>query len=198
MRQGPEIWIRGPVAGPEPLPPPAAADALPATGAPPAPDMPPAPGAPLPPAQAPAPVQAPAAAHAPGFSWIGAHGGAGVSTLAGVYGGRDCGQNWPGPGDPPSVLLVARTHAAGLTAAGRAVEEFRLGRAPAGVRLDAVVLVADAPGRLPRPLAQRVRLLESAVDVHRVPWVPAWRLDGTQDAPPRGTESLVSRVRRAH
>ncbi|RDD86270.1 DUF6668 family protein [Streptomyces parvulus] len=189
MRQGPEIWIRGPVAAPEPLPTPAAADAPPEPGAPPELGAPPAPGMP------PVPGTPPAPAPAPGFSWIGAHGGAGVSTLAGVYGGRDCGQSWPGPGDPPSVLLVARTHAAGLTAAGRAVEEFRLGRAPAGVRLDSVVLVADAPGRLPRPLAQRVRLLESAVDVHRVPWVPAWRLDGTQDGPPRGTESLVSRVR---
>ncbi|MFD5801828.1 DUF6668 family protein [Streptomyces sp. NPDC127020] len=169
MRQGPEIWIRGPVAAPE------SPDRGPA-----APEMP----------------RGPSPAEAPGFSWIGVHGGAGVTTLAGVFGGQDCGQGWPGPGDPSSVLLVARTHAAGLTAVGRAVEEFRLGRAPTGVGLDSVVLVADAPGRLPRPLAQRVRLLESAVDVHRVPWVPAWRLDGTHEGPPRGTESLVRRTRR--
>ncbi|MFE0201890.1 DUF6668 family protein [Streptomyces sp. NPDC058985] len=169
MRQGPEIWIRGPAAAPEP----------PHRG-PTAPEMP----------------RNPSPAEAPGFSWIGVHGGAGVTTLAGVFGGQDCGRGWPGPGDPSSVLLVARTHAAGLTAVGRAVEEFRLGRAPTGVGLDSVVLVADAPGRLPRPLAQRVRLLESAVDVHRVPWVPAWRLDGAHKGPPRGTESLVRRTRR--
>ncbi|MFD0255301.1 hypothetical protein ACFVGX_30825 [Streptomyces sp. NPDC127113] len=169
MRQGPEIWIRGPVAAPE-LP-----DRGPIT-----PEVP----------------RDPAPAELAGFSWIGVHGGAGVTTLAGVFGGQDCGRGWPGPGDPSSVLLVARTHAAGLTAVGRAVEEFRLGRVPTGVGLDSVALVADAPGRLPRPLAQRVRLLESAVDVHRVPWVPAWRLDGAHEGPPRGTESLVRRTRR--
>ncbi|WP_217170222.1 DUF6668 family protein [Streptomyces sp. AC512_CC834] len=161
MRQGPEIWIRGPVTVPEP----------------PAPEPPPA-------------------SLARHHSWVGTHGGAGVSTLAAVYGGHDCGRRWPGPADPPSVLLVARTHAAGLVAVARGVEDFRRGRAPAGVDLDSVVLVADAPGRLPRPLAQRVRLLESTVDVHRVPWVPAWRLGEVDAGPPRGTDSLCRLTRR--
>lgn len=163
MRQGPEIWIRGPVTVPEP----------------------PSPA----PSPASSPVPSPAGARR--FSWVGTHGGAGVSTLATVYGGRDCGRRLPGPGDPPSVLLVARTHAAGLAAVVRAVEDFRRGRTPAGADLDSVVLVADAPGRLPRPLAQRVRLLEATVDVHRVPWVSAWRLGEVDGAPPRGTDSLV-------
>ncbi|NEB17963.1 hypothetical protein G3I46_15805, partial [Streptomyces coelicoflavus] len=69
MRQGPGIWIRGPVTAPEP----------------------------------------PGTVTARRFSWVGAHGGAGVSTLAAVYGGQDCGRGWPGPADPASVLLVART-----------------------------------------------------------------------------------------
>ncbi|MEU2596199.1 hypothetical protein [Streptomyces hirsutus] len=65
MRQGPEIWIRGPVGVPEPGPP------------------------------------EPAHVHAPArrFSWVGTHGGAGVSTLAAVHGGHDSGRAWPGPGD---------------------------------------------------------------------------------------------------
>jgi hypothetical protein len=159
MRQGPEIWIRGPVTVPEP------------------------------------PAPEPPTSGARHFSWVGTHGGAGVSTLVAVYGGHDCGRRWPGPADPPSVLLVARTHAAGLAAAARAVEDFRHRRTPAGLDLDSVVLVADAPGRLPRPLAQRVKLLQSAVDVHRVPWVPAWRLGGIDADPPRGTESLVRLTR---
>ncbi len=158
MRQGPEIWLRGPVTAPEPPP--------------------------LAPSGAPRP------------SWVGVHGGAGVSTLAAVYGGRDCGRRLPGPGDTAPVLLVARTHAAGLAAAARAVEDFRHGRTPAGLALGAVVLVADAPGRLPRPLAQRVKGLESAVDVHRVPWVPAWRLGEREHRPPKGTESLTRLVHR--
>jgi hypothetical protein len=67
-----------------------------------------------------------AAATARRYSWVGTHGGAGVSTLAAVYGGHDCAGNWPGPDDPRSVLLVARTHACGLAAALR-----RLGALPA-------------------------------------------------------------------
>ncbi|MFI6807595.1 DUF6668 family protein [Streptomyces luteogriseus] len=156
MRQGPEIWLRGPVTTPEPVPP--------------------------------EPAHAHAAARR--FSWVGTHGGAGVTTLAAVYGGHDCGRSWPGPGDPPSVLLVARTHAAGLDTVAGVVELFRHGRAPHGLDLDAVVLVADAPGRLPRPLAQRVRALESVIDVYRVPWVPSWRL-GEPGHPPRETGALA-------
>jgi hypothetical protein len=131
------------------------------------------------------------------FSWVGTHGGAGVSTLAAVYGGHDSGRAWPGAGAPPSVLLVARTHAAGLDTVAGAVEVFRRGQAPPELDLDAVVLVADAPGRLPRPLAQRVRALESVIDVYRVPWVPAWRL-GELGRPPRETQALARLTGAAH
>ena len=128
------------------------------------------------------------------FSWIGLHGGAGVTTLATVYGGQDCGRNWPGPHDPRSVLLVARTHASGLATVPGALDLFRRGAAPQGLDLEGVVLVADAPGRLPRPLAERVSALESVIDVYRVPWVPDWRLGdppGPPAPPPRQTEALA-------
>ncbi|WP_411149736.1 DUF6668 family protein [Streptomyces sp. A30] len=127
----------------------------------------------------------------PRHSFVGAHGGAGTSTLARVYGGHDCGRDWPGPAAPRSVVLVARTHASGLSAALHTLELFRRGEAPPGLGLDAVVLVADAPGRLPRPLAQRIKVIDSAIDVHRVPWVPAWRLGDLTGTPPRETEALV-------
>ncbi|WAZ23436.1 hypothetical protein STRCI_004777 [Streptomyces cinnabarinus] len=125
------------------------------------------------------------------YSWVGTHGGAGVTTLSRVYGGHDCGRAWPGPGDPRSVLLVGRTHAAGLDAVLRAVADFRREPPPDGLDLDAVVLVADAPGRLPRPLAQRMKAIESVIDVYRVPWVQSWRLGRTEGPPPRETEALA-------
>lgn len=157
VQQGPEIWIRGPVAVPEE-------------------PRPPAPPAGITPRR---------------YSWVATHGGAGVTTLASVYGGHDCGRDWPGPGDPQSVLLVGRTHAAGLDAVLRALEAFRYGQVPPRLDLDAVVLVADAPGRLPRPLVQRVKAIEGVIDVYRVPWVQAWRLGETDGRPPRETEALA-------
>ena len=161
-RRGPEIWLRGPV------------DDGPRAGTPAAPGR---------------VSSIPASPRR--FSWVATHGGASVTTLTAVYGGQDCGRDWPGPQDPPSVLLVARTHAAGLASALRAVEVFRRGAAPAGLDLDAVVLVADAPGRLPRELAAYVKAIESVIDVYRVPWVPAWRLGDPSGEPPRETEALV-------
>ncbi|GGS12047.1 hypothetical protein GCM10010269_58910 [Streptomyces humidus] len=159
--RGPEIWIRGPVTVPDPGPAPTPAPYASTTATP------------------------------RRFSWVAAHGGAGSSTLAAVYGGHDSGRAWPGAGDPPSVLLVARTHAAGLESVLRTLEVFRRGEAPAGLDLDSVVLVADAPGRLPRPLAQRVRTIESIIDVYRVPWVTDWRLGDLGGSPPRETAPLT-------
>ncbi|GED85426.1 DUF6668 family protein [Streptomyces sp. 6-11-2] len=164
VRPGPEIWVRGPVTD-------ARAEADGWEGRPERPA-----GRPVTPRR---------------FSWLATHGGAGTTTLAAVYGGHDCGRAWPGPGAPESVLLVARTHAAGLDAVTRALEVFRGGEAPAGLDLDAVVLVADAPGRLPRRLAQRVKPIESVIDVYRVPWVEAWRLGDLSGAPPRESEPLA-------
>ena len=167
-RQGPEIWLRGPV------------------------PLPPDPGTPSP-SSIPTGIPAGTATATPRrrFSWVATHGGTGVTTLASVYGGQDCGRDWPGPEDPPSILLVARTHAAGLAAVARALEVFRRGEAPAGLDLDAVVLVADAPGRLPRQLTPYVKAIESVIDVYHVPWVPAWRIGDLTAAPPRETEALT-------
>ncbi|WP_446046163.1 DUF6668 family protein [Streptomyces olivaceus] len=125
-----------------------------------------------------------------------AHGGAGASTLARALGGADVGRRWPDParGEPGQVLLVARTHNEGTRAASQALNALRKGEHPVGVELLAVVLVADAPGRLPRPLGRRVRVLRSAAKVHRVPWVPAWRLGDETDQLPRAVRALARTV----
>lgn len=127
------------------------------------------------------------------FAWVATHGGAGATTLATVFGGHDTGRNWPRPdhGEPASVLLVARTHAAGLDAVSHTLDIFRRGAAPPGLDLDAIVLVADAPGRLPRQLTQRIKVISSVIDVYRVPWVPAWRTGDLDGPPPRDCEQLA-------
>ncbi|MEU2730135.1 DUF6668 family protein [Streptomyces griseoviridis] len=129
-------------------------------------------------------------------SWVNAHGGAGASTLAREFGGTDLGRRWPDParGEPGRVLLVARTHAAGMRAASRALDALRKEDHPPGIDLVALVLVADAPGRLPITLGRRVRVLRSATRVHRLPWVPAWRVGKKVSGPPRAVRALSDLV----
>ncbi|MYS51699.1 hypothetical protein GTW46_16815, partial [Streptomyces sp. SID6013] len=109
-------------------------------------------------------------------------------------GGVDGGRTWPRPeqGEPDGVLLVGRTHAAGLQAVSRALDVFRRGEQPPGLELVAVVLVADAPGRLPRPLHQRIKVIGSVADVYRVPWTPAWRTGDLNVPAPKETAALAA------
>ncbi|AVH61231.1 MULTISPECIES: DUF6668 family protein [Streptomyces] len=161
---GPEIWVRGPVGGETE-------------------------------ARRPQEEERPGrgAVSARRFAWVATHGGAGASTLAAVFGGHDAGRSWPRPdqGEPGSVLLVGRTHAAGLDAVSHTLDIFRRGDAPPGLDLDAIVLVADAPGRLPRQLTQRIKVIGSVIDVYRVPWMPAWRTGDLTVPLPRETAPLA-------
>ncbi len=177
-RQGPEIWLRGPVS----------LDDGPHAGAPETPERPSSIPTGIPthipasPAASPGwpPTAAPASPPSPPST--------AARTAAAT--GR--------PRRTPSILLVARTHAAGLAAVTRALELFRRGEAPPGLDLDAVVLVADAPGRLPRQLAQHIKTIESVIDVYRVPWVPSWRLgDLTGPRPGRQTPCPASQAQSA-
>ena len=64
--------------------------------------------------------------------WLGAHGGAGESTLEELFSGsRAAGHSWPVTAAnvaPARVVLVARTHAHGLRAAQSAIREWAAGR----------------------------------------------------------------------
>ncbi|MEV6317820.1 hypothetical protein [Streptomyces sp. NPDC051776] len=75
-------------------------------------------------------------------SWVGAHGGAGASTLAGLLGGPDGGRRRPDPpqGEAGHMVLLARTHAAGPPAAGRILESLQKGQHPPGLERVAVTL----------------------------------------------------------
>jgi len=125
-----------------------------------------------------------------------AHGGSGASTLAGLCPGLVEVPGWPEDGSVP-VVVVCRSNAAGLVAAGRLLHDHR------DMPALGVVVVADASGRLPRLLARRVRLLDGvAGTVWRMPWVEEWRRRGPSSGlPPPGVvrvlEQLTAAVRAA-
>jgi len=138
----------------------------------------------------------PGQAPPPEIVLVGAHGGAGVTTLAGLLRPAwDMGTvRRLGPGRGPlrpagrPVLLVTRNT---VTASGRAVAAARL-LGEQGVPVAVLAVVGDG---LPEPAEARYRfrVLEGRVGaVVRVPFVPAFRLA----ADPRSV-ALPRRVRRA-
>ena len=73
------------------------------------------------------------------------------------------------------MVLVARTHAYGLRAAQSAIREWAAGDVE--VLLLGLVLLADAPGRLPHALRQLAGLIAGGVPaVWSLPWIEAWRV----------------------
>ncbi|WAX78897.1 DUF6668 family protein [Streptomyces sp. KMM 9044] len=130
------------------------------------------------------------------IGWVKAHGGAGASSLADALGGVDVGARWPEParGEPRRVMLVGRTSARGLRSVSQALGALKDGKAPQGIDLLGVVLVADAPGRLPLSLLRRIRVVRSVTHVHRVPWIPAWRVGGQPTYLPRQLSALADLV----
>ncbi|MET7299619.1 DUF6668 family protein [Embleya sp. NPDC005575] len=114
--------------------------------------------------------------------WLGCHGGAGVGMLSATFpDGRDADRHWPVPGDgtSTSVLLVARTNVPGLRAAQTAARQWASGGVPQ-VRLLGLVAVADAPGTLPKPLRDLLKLVAGAFPrTWAVPWMEPWRFGET-------------------
>lgn len=137
-----------------------------------------------------------------GVWWLGVHGGAGESTLEQLFSGSQAaGHEWPV--SPPEVararvVLVARTNAGGLRAAQCAIRDWVT--ASLAVQVLGLVLIADAPGRLPRPLRDLAALVGGGVPkVWWLPWVQAWRA-GQQpaaDNAPRQARRLLADLRRA-
>jgi len=113
---------------------------------------------------------------APFWAWVGAHGGAGVTTLSqAVPGGVDLGRKLPleeGLSDLPAVV-VCRSNARGLEAAR---DIAAMGAAT--TTLLGLVVVADMPERKrPKLLADSLYLTRGAfAATWEMPWVPAWRL----------------------
>ncbi|MFI6347466.1 hypothetical protein [Streptomyces sp. NPDC050560] len=91
-------------------------------------------------------------------------------------------------------MIVGRTSASGLRSVSRVLRALDEGKAPPQIELIGVVLIADAPGRLPLSLLRRIRVIRSVTHVHRVPWIPAWRLGDEPRTLPRQLVRLTELV----
>ena len=136
------------------------------------------------------PTSAPPLALRSGCTLLAAHGGAGVSSLlrAGLAaaGSVDAGRTWPSGG---AALLVARSSVSGLEAARDAVRAHTAGDTGLDVTLLGLVLIADAPGRLPPRLRELADLVAGAfLRVWQVPWLTEWRLAAATEPLPAHPE----------
>lgn len=111
-----------------------------------------------------------------GGLWVvGAHGGAGTTTWAGLLQAVDSGQWWPCPTEGfVQVVVVARASARELQAAHQAALQWAAGHVPT-VLLAGLILTPPAPGRLPKDLRALVKTVSGAYPrVWHAPWVPQW------------------------
>ncbi|MEV0297055.1 hypothetical protein [Nocardia sp. NPDC050710] len=136
----------------------------------------------------PVPVPRPGAIDArPPLLWLlGAHGGAGTTSLERLLApAADCHRRWPAPigEESPYVLLVARETAIGLAAADALLRQHHAGLAGDSLVVG-LVTVAARPGRLAAEI-RRDRDLYSGLVEHlwRVDWHEAWMLTTHAELP---------------
>ncbi|SDI70366.1 hypothetical protein SAMN04488693_11928 [Arthrobacter subterraneus] len=132
--------------------------------------------------------------------WIvGVHGGAGESAVARLIdGSRPTQHAWPvieNSGMPPRVLLVCRSNMNGLESARRALIEWTSPQPP-HVELMGLAVLADAPGKLPKPLRDLATIVGGgAPRLWHLPWVEAWRTgDAEADQLPRDTRKFITDI----
>lgn len=190
MTDGANPWVSRP-ANPEPTATHVAVEPVQQPSGPTAPQR----GIPAPSVQLPIVDRAPLAT----LCWLGVHGGAGESSLSQLV------PNWPAAGHmwphaasptPTRVVLVARSSMSGLQAAQAAATQWAAGLVP-NVEVLGLAIVADAPGRLPRPLRDFARLVSGGVPrTWSVPWIESWRLGEPISLPdaPREVRRMVDEL----
>ncbi|WP_144797871.1 DUF6668 family protein [Microbacterium paludicola] len=130
--------------------------------------------------------------------WIvGAHGGAGESTLASLIPGATATDHrWPQrAGGALRAVVTARSNLRGLAAAQAAAQQWASRLVP-GVDLLGLVVMADAPGRLPRPLRDRLQVVSGGfARTWTVPWIDTWRTSEVDSAAaPREVRRVVDEL----
>ncbi|MDJ0322118.1 DUF6668 family protein [Pseudarthrobacter sp. PS3-L1] len=139
---------------------------------------------------------------APAFWVMGTHGGAGESTLAALLDGAvGTERTWPIRAErPPTpdqdrVVLVCRSNMTGLRSAQQVAIEYASGALP-GV-LAGLVIVADAPTKLPKVLSDMAKILTGTVPhTWRLPWVDTWRRELVPEINdlPRNAKALLDHI----
>lgn len=134
----------------------------------------------------------------PAVWWLGAHGGSGESTLAALAPGWSAaaGHAWPrsSTGESTPVVIVARSNVVGLRAAQNALRQWGAGLTASNVL--GLVVMADAPGRMPRALRDLLAVVGGGGPrTWIVPWVDAWRLDEPTASPiPREVQRVIDEL----
>lgn len=112
----------------------------------------------------------------PPVTWavMGAHGGAGASTLAQWWPqAADSAGAWPGcPDTTQVVVLAARMSMSGLVAAAMRLREWHAQLAPPGVVVLGLVLTPARPGRIPAPVGRFLDIVAPLVagSVYPIGW----------------------------
>jgi hypothetical protein len=93
-------------------------------------------------------------------------------------------------------VLVARTNALGLLAARDGLTQWAASAVGPSPCLLGLVLVADAPGRLPAALKDLATVVAGgAPRVWHVPWLESWRVGApVTEALPRSVRKTVSEI----
>lgn len=137
---------------------------------------------------------------APATLWvIGAHGGAGESTIAELRREwQPTGHAWPQLANdaPAACILVARSNARGLLAARSALTQWAGSAAGGSTQLLGLVLMSDAPGKRPQPLRDLAKVVGGgAPRVWEMPWNESWRLgDPVIERGTRSISKIVSQL----
>ena len=126
------------------------------------------------------PIPLPDRSPSPMLWLLGAHGGAGVSTLAHVLApAGDCGDRWPGGygKQSPYVAIVARETVSGLVKAGELLRQHTAGHGGPSTIIG-LITVADRPGRkLPKQIQQTRDVVTALVGRDwRIGWIEQYPL----------------------
>lgn len=134
----------------------------------------------------------------PDYWWLGVHGGAGETSLARLdKNTRAAEHHWPITAAGSTVVLVARSNMSGLRAAQLAATEWASGSIP-GIQIAGLVVLADAPGRLPKEIREFAGVVGGGVPhLWHFPWIEAWRFghDVLPEELPKEARTVLDQVR---